>query len=446
MDSLQSLTALHVQAILGLLSFVCIVLSFAKRRGPAATPLLPSSAAVASAVPSDFHSFQRHYLTVYLLCTFSDWLKGPYVYALYVEYGFSQTEIAWLFAGGFLSSLVFGTIAGLLSDRFGRKLMCLIFCAVYAASAVTKVINSFFWLFLGRVLSGIATSLLFTTFESWMVSEHHARQFPEALIANTFSKAIWGNGLVAVLAGVVAQAAATMYGFAAPFLVAIPCLGLAAFLMLGWEENYGNANISPQETFARGIEAVRKERKLQLLGVCQALFEGAMYSWVFYWTPCLTSASLDRHSASDQVLPFGLIFACFMCAMMIGGAVTDLVCIDNFLLPLHFLAFASMVVASVFFEAKTVVFVCFVLFEGLVGTYFGAHGTLRSLHIEESTRASVMNIFRVPLNIIVLGTITLEVTPKHVVPLLGLYLLLSLVACVAFTKTVSQNLRNETSR
>ena len=53
-------------------------------------------------ISSEFLAFQRSYLSVYLLCTFSDWLKGPYVYALYVEYGFSQLEIAWLFAGGFL--------------------------------------------------------------------------------------------------------------------------------------------------------------------------------------------------------------------------------------------------------------------------------------------------------------------------------------------------------
>ena len=396
-------------------------------------------------ISSEFLAFQRSYLSVYLLCTFSDWLKGPYVYALYVEYGFSQLEIAWLFAGGFLSSLVFGTIVGSLSDKFGRKNMCLLFCVVYGASAFTKLVNSFAWLFFGRVLSGVATSLLFTTFESWMVAEHHARQFPEALIANTFSKAILGNGIVAVAAGLVAQLAASYYGYVAPFLVAVPCLTLAGILMRDWQENYGNASVSLMETFVRGYDALKRERKLQLLGTCQALFEGAMYVWVFYWTPCLTAVTKDGPNAS-QPLPFGLIFACFMCAMMIGGSITDMVPLEHIVLPLHALAVLAIAFATILYDIKLMVFLSFVLFEGLVGTYFGAHGTLRSIHIEEATRASVMNIFRIPLNALVLGTITLEFHPRTVLSFLVIVLLSSLSAFFAFRKVVTWDVRTETSR
>ena len=54
----------------------------------------------------------RRYLTVYLLATLSDWLQGPYVYALYADYGFSQHDIAVLFVAGFGSSMVFGSFIG----------------------------------------------------------------------------------------------------------------------------------------------------------------------------------------------------------------------------------------------------------------------------------------------------------------------------------------------
>lgn len=46
----------------------------------------------------------RKYLFVYLLATLSDWLQGPYVYALYDAYGYSQHAIAILFVAGFGSS------------------------------------------------------------------------------------------------------------------------------------------------------------------------------------------------------------------------------------------------------------------------------------------------------------------------------------------------------
>ena len=36
---------------------------------------------------------------------------------------------------------------------------------------------------MGRLLSGIATSLLFSVFEAWMVSEHHKRGFSGLYIA-----------------------------------------------------------------------------------------------------------------------------------------------------------------------------------------------------------------------------------------------------------------------
>jgi Sugar-tranasporters, 12 TM len=46
----------------------------------------------------------KRYLLVYLLGTMSDWLQGPYVYALYSDYGYAQHDIAVLFVAGFGSS------------------------------------------------------------------------------------------------------------------------------------------------------------------------------------------------------------------------------------------------------------------------------------------------------------------------------------------------------
>ena len=56
---------------------------------------------------------------VFLLAFFSDWLQGPYVYALYDFYGFDSRDIAILFIIGFMSSMVFGTLVGSLSDKYG---------------------------------------------------------------------------------------------------------------------------------------------------------------------------------------------------------------------------------------------------------------------------------------------------------------------------------------
>lgn len=80
----------------------------------------------------------KKYLFVYLLAVLSDWLQGPYVYALYMEYGFKKQEIAELFVAGFGSSMVFGSFIGGMADWGGRRSFVIIFAAVYAASCITK--------------------------------------------------------------------------------------------------------------------------------------------------------------------------------------------------------------------------------------------------------------------------------------------------------------------
>ena len=59
-----------------------------------------------------FAVFQRNYLVVYLLAVFADWLQGPYVYELYVYYGFDKGQISELFVCGFGSSMIVGTFVG----------------------------------------------------------------------------------------------------------------------------------------------------------------------------------------------------------------------------------------------------------------------------------------------------------------------------------------------
>ena len=73
-----------------------------------------------------FLAFQMNYLLIFLLAMFSDWLQGPYVYELYVSYGFDQQQIAELFVGGFASSMIVGTFVGSLADKCGRKTVCIL--------------------------------------------------------------------------------------------------------------------------------------------------------------------------------------------------------------------------------------------------------------------------------------------------------------------------------
>jgi predicted MFS family arabinose efflux permease len=54
----------------------------------------------------------------------------------------------------------------------GRKKMCIAFAVLYAAACITKHVNHYGILMFGRILSGIATSILYSSFEAWMIKEH----------------------------------------------------------------------------------------------------------------------------------------------------------------------------------------------------------------------------------------------------------------------------------
>lgn len=98
-----------------------------------------SSSAASDAAANIRHSqLLKKYLFVYLLAAFSDWLQGPYVYALYDAYGYTQHEIAVLFVAGFGSSMIFGSFIGGMADQGGRKRFVILFAVIYAMSCMTK--------------------------------------------------------------------------------------------------------------------------------------------------------------------------------------------------------------------------------------------------------------------------------------------------------------------
>jgi len=97
-----------------------------------------ADAGITEDVIKTHNNLLRRYLFVYLFATLADWLQGPFVYALYMDYGFKQHEIAQLFVAGFGSSMIFGSFVGGMADWGGRRNFVIIYTVVYTASCVTK--------------------------------------------------------------------------------------------------------------------------------------------------------------------------------------------------------------------------------------------------------------------------------------------------------------------
>lgn len=366
-----------------------------------------------------FNSFKNNYLVVYSLMMAGDWLQGPYVYFLYSQYGFDKGDIGRLFIAGFGSSMLFGTIVGSLADKQGRKRACITYCITYILSCITKHSPEYKILMIGRILGGIATSLLFSAFESWLVAEHFKRGFDSQWLSLTFSKAIFlGNGLVAILAGLFANTLADTLGFGpvSPFDAAACFLAIGmAIIFTTWTENYGDPSESKDllTQFKGAATAIASDEKIALLGAIQSLFEGSMYTFVFLWTPAL--------SPNEQDIPHGFIFATFMLSSMLGSSLASrlmarpavkvegymqivfLVSAASFLLPVitTFLLEPSTEKGGSMTAGGRLQLLGFCVFEACVGIFWPSIMKMRSQYIPEEARSTIMNFFRIPLNIFV---------------------------------------------
>merc|ERR1719387_589260 len=232
----------------------------------------------------------------------------------------------------------------------------------------------------------------------------------------------FGMYVAAIVAGIVAQFVVDIFpmkelwkgsgifwgGYTGPFDLSILCLAVCAVPMLTlWNENYGSTANNSQETSAilslkAGVASFFTNWRIAVMCIVVSAFEGSMFAFVFNWTPALDSKTLPP--------PHGLIFAEFMMACMIGASASSLIGGNmkpaTVLFPtimLGTLALGLVAMAAGFSSTMSLqmCFFCFLLFEFCVGVYFPTIGTLKSEIVPESIRATIYNLYRVPLNAVV---------------------------------------------
>lgn len=220
-------------------------------------------------------------------------------------------------------------------------------------------------------------------------------------------------------------------GYLNPFdfsFFALTLCGILASLL--WKENYGDfdpaldksahgngsgdeSNGTPEfvRTMQKAFRTTVQNKDILTCGMISSMFEGSMYVFVFMWTP-----TLKNLTEGDAELPFGLIFSTFMVSCMIGSSLFSIL-IDNHR-PEHIAVFVfatSTLCMGVInmTNSDTIAFISMLIFELCVGMYFPIMGTLKSNIVPESQRSAIYNLYRVPLNFIVLVCLLTDLTPKQ---------------------------------
>jgi len=249
---------------------------------------------------------------------------------------------------------------------------------------------------------GIGTSLLFSAPESWLVGEHSRKGFDGKWLGQTFGWAYAGDSFVAIAAGQLAALAAVSRGPAGPFEVSVGFLAAGALIaLLKWKENVAPSDTKEGPTISEAVKVMVSDRKIMLVGAVQALFEGAMYIFVLQWPPSLIAVV-------NGSVPFGKVFSCFMASCLLGSTLFSALAkrgaqVEAMTALMLVSAAASMGVATVGGSSLAAVLAAFFVFEACVGMYFPSIGTIRSKHLPDSHRSVIVNLFGVPLNLIVVS-------------------------------------------
>lgn len=194
-----------------------------------------------------------------------------------------------------------------------------------------------------------------------------------------------------------------------------------AFIMImkSWTENYGDSGITTSETSTAPAKDVLKivftDKRILTLGLASCFFEGSMYLFVFFWTPALKAAQSQTQEgkAPTTSLPLGMIFACFMGSVMLGSLAFNLL-VSKYqlisharLLTIIFASASSSLLVTVIVKDEALTFWSFCIFEACVGMYWPSVGYLKGRVIDDSVRARVYGLLRIPLNIFVVVALSL---------------------------------------
>jgi len=383
---------------------------------------------------SSFNRFRLHYLIVHTAIMLADGLQGTHLYVLYEGYGYS---VASLYSLGFISGALTSPFIGPLVDRIGRKRAAMLYCVLEIIINLMEQYPLFIGLIASRVIGGITTNLLFSVFESWLITEHRKRGFEENKLEVILRDSTIVSNSAAIVSGYIAHSLASALGPVGPFEGAVTCTWIALVLVgLVWTENYGS-NSSEVTSFRShmvgAFNTIVGDTKISRIGLIQGLTEGTLQTFVFLWSPALRSFCMSAPQSvlgldEDGEPAYGLIFGGFMACGVVGGVIEPYV--RSAIAPTKLFIKAdsekrsntavevSIVCAFCYFSSAMLLLIpclldkespyafsvslaAFLCYEMLVGVYMPCEGMIRSIFMPNESICSLMTMLRVIVNVAV---------------------------------------------
>ncbi|TRX90872.1 hypothetical protein FHL15_008276 [Xylaria flabelliformis] len=390
----------------GALIALCIALLISQPTRKQALERHPNSPKLGAR--DDAHPEARWY-KAYALAVAADWLQGPYLFSLYNdEYALAPRIVLNLYITDFITTALSAYLIGLLADKYGRKLYCMIYCVTYALSCFLTVVPVVPLLFAGRVLGGISSSILFTVFDAWMVTNFRERKLDAdgCDLTRTYAATAVVNCLAAILSGAVGEGLVWATGTRkSPFLLSVVLLWVALQAIWSrWLENFG-AEASTQ--IRPSVWSILKTPSILALAFASTMFDGSMNLFVFYWIPKLSSLRKSSSSSGSEELPYGVIYSSFMAVSMAAALAFNII-MDKQVVRYSRLAVGVASVAAFCFaklaaaKSEAGTFWLFCALQACIGVFTPCVGYLRARLIDDDARATMYSVMRTPFNLLVI--------------------------------------------
>ncbi|KAI0509678.1 hypothetical protein F5B22DRAFT_637831 [Xylaria bambusicola] len=381
----------------------------------------------------------------YALAVAADWLQGPYVVALYRdEYSLQPGVVMSLYLTDLIATTVSAYFVGALSDKHGRKLYCMVYCVLYTLSCFLTIVPVTPLLFLGRIFGGISSSILFSVFDSWMVTNFHKKDLAKEAcdLSRTYASTAIVNSLVAILTGLLGESLVWATGTKkTPFLVSVALLWVCfQTIWSHWGENFGaSSSLASTPAATRpSLWSIIRTPSVLALAFASTMFDSSMNLFALYWGPALSSL----HSLATEV-PYSTVYSSFM-VVSLGAALVFNILMNKRVTTEAQILVAALSVASFCFlklssaKTETGAFWLFCLLQGCIGMFVPCVGYLKATLIDDDVRATVYSIMRIPFNILAIISL---VTIRDNNNVGGVFATCSLMLIASFTTTLAATLR-----
>lgn len=172
------------------------------------------------------------------------------------------------------------------------------------------------------------------------------------------------------------------------------------------------------------IKILYRQPFLIAIGITESLFMSLLHIFIFCWVPTIKEYNSEADTSN--------IFMSLMLSLMCGGAFfrvayfyfdNNSFTVSKIVSFLNILAFNFILFGS---NYNTII-IGYMLFEGGIGILYPVYSNIKSEYLPKENRGTLMSLFRVPFNIIV---ITLLITTNNVLTIRGFWILCLIISII----------------